>query len=112
MTDRRFADNLGPALRRKIAHSTIAKRKAALRSRRKLSKLERAKTVLRRTGKQVFSAEIDEGARAKGFIRVDTRKMAPAAVIELAEQILEREWLRNTELRGMHGLKPTKRERL
>jgi hypothetical protein len=110
--DKRFQDNLGPTMRRRIAHATIAKRKAAQRAKRKVSKLNRAKDVLRRTGRQVFDARIDEGKTAGVMVRVDTRKMSPAAVIELAEQILEREHLRNTELRAMHGLKPAKRERL
>lgn len=112
MEDKRFRDNLGPKMRRRIAHATIAKRKATLRSRRKKSKLERAKNVLRRTGRQVFDAKIDEGKTAGGMVRVDARKMAPAAVIELAEQILLREHLRNSELREMHGLAPRRRERL
>lgn len=75
----------------------------------KHSELEAAKNVLRRHGKTVFDAPIDEGRRAKGLIRVDTRKLAAAAVIEMAAVILERERLRNDELRAQHGLGP-KRE--
>jgi hypothetical protein len=111
MSDARFRDNLGPALRRRIAHDTIARRKA---KKRKItnSKLERAKGVLRRTGKSVFAARIDEGKSAGNMIRVDTRKMAPAAVIEWAAQILLREEIRNNELRAQHGLGPVKGEKL
>lgn len=110
--DLRFRDNLGPKMRRRIAHATIAKRKASLRSKRKKSKLERAKNVLRRTGREVFDAKIDMGLRAGSMVRVDVRLLEPNAVVALAEQVLEREWIRNTELRAQHGLKPSKREKL
>lgn len=78
---------------------------------RKLNLLEAAKTVLRRTGRAVFSARIDE-PRFQGFVVVDTRKMSPEAVIEMARLQLEREWLRNCELRREHGLGPPPRTTL
>ena len=65
--------------------------------------LAKAKDVLRRTGKTVFEARVDQ-PRFKGTIVVDTRRMSPEAVIELAEQVLEREAARNRELRKQYGL--------
>ena len=73
--------------------------------------LEAAKNVLRRTGKDVLDATVDEPTTGVGLIRVDTRKMAPEAVIELAGQVLERERIRNDELRRQHGLKPKARSK-
>ncbi len=72
--------------------------------------LEAAKAVLRRTGKTVYVASVDQ-PRFRGTIVVDTRRLAPAAVIEMAEQVLERERLRNNELRAEHGLEPLPRRK-
>lgn len=91
----------------------MAQRRASVYNRRKAkpkkggpSLLAKAKDVLRRTGKVVFDAKIDEPTRFLGTVVVDTRRMAPEAVIEMAEQTLVRENLRNNELRKQHGLDP------
>lgn len=59
----------------------------------------------------MFDARIDEGKRVGTLVRVDTRKMSPAAVIEMAAVIVERERIRNDELRAQHGLAPKPREK-
>lgn len=50
------------------------------------SELERAKTVLRQKGRIVFDAEVTDGARGCGFVKVDGRKFTPAEVIARAAQ--------------------------
>lgn len=100
MTDGRHKNNLSAAQRRKAAKAGRRRK-----TRKKDSTLEKAKDILRRTGKTVFDAKIESTA-FKGTIIVDTRRMAPEAVIELAQQVLDREWIRNAELRSRHGLEP------
>jgi hypothetical protein len=104
LSDGRRKDNLSQAQRRRAGQKAAQAGRRG-RNKRKDDTLSRAKDVLRRTGKTVFDAQI-ELPQFKGTIIVDTRRMAPEAVIELAEQILERERLRNNELRRQHGLEP------
>lgn len=91
-----------------MRRQSVYKRRRNKASSVKDTELSHAKDVLRRTGKTVFDAKIDE-PRFRGTIIVDTRRLAPAAVIELAAQVLERERLRNDELRAQHGLAPKPR---
>lgn len=105
--DGRNRNNLTTAQRRATAQATRKRKPRRVKS----SALEAAKNVLRRHGKEVFDARIDEGRRAGVLIRVDTRKLAPAAVIEMAAAIVERERIRNEELRAQHGLSPRKETR-
>lgn len=110
--DGRNRNNQTAAARRATAQATIRGRKQAGKKRKtKSDALEQAKNVLRRHGKDVFDARIDEGSRAGLMVRVDTRKMSPAAVIEMAAVIVEREKLRNEELRRQAGLEPRKDKR-
>ncbi len=97
---------------RKRNNQTAGQRRAAVYNRRKrppkvkkVDLLAKAKDVLRRTGKTVFAAKIDE-PRFVGTVIVDTRRLGPEAVIEMAETILVRENLRNNELRTQHALEP------
>lgn len=104
--DRRHANNQTLAQRRQSVYKRRSKKPKSPRS----DALAKAKDVLRRTGKTVFEAKVDQ-PRFKGTIVVDTRRMSPDAVIELAEQVLERERLRNNELRAQHGLAPRQRSK-
>jgi hypothetical protein len=106
LADGRNKNNLTQAQRRAAAHANLRRKP----SRRRLSALEAAKNVLRRSGREVYDARIDEPGAA-GMVRVDTRKLPPEAVIELAAQILEREKVRNDELRRQHGLAPATRRK-
>ena len=103
--DGRTKNNQSKQQRRAAVYN---RRKPVAKRRAKDPALEHAKLVLRRTGREVFDARIDEPGCGVGLIRVDTRKMPAAAVIELAAQIEERERLRNEELRRQHGLTPKK----
>lgn len=98
--DGRQRNNLSLAQRRKAAKAGRRRK-----TRKKDDTLAKAKDVLRRTGRTVFDARI-ESPQFKGTVIVDTRRMDPAAVIELAEQVLLREHARNCELRAEHGLPP------
>lgn len=46
--------------------------------------IERAKTALRRRGCIVYDAEISDGAKGRGLIRVDQRRMTRAEVLRAA----------------------------
>lgn len=81
------------------------KRRKKAAARKGSDELTLAKAVLRRTGRTVFEAKVDQ-PRFRGTIIVDTRRMAPEAVIEMAAVVLERERIRNAELRAQHGLPP------
>lgn len=52
------------------------------------TELERAKTVLRRQGRVVFNAEITDGGRGRGLVKVDGRNATPAEVIARAAPFL------------------------
>lgn len=85
-------------------------RRASIRRRRKLkptkaqrTRLEAAKTVLRRVYAEVFDASIAD-ARFEGLIYVGERKYTADEVIDMAAEILAREEARNKELRKQHGL--------
>lgn len=97
---------------RRRNNQSVGQRRAAVYNRRKrvpkakkVDLLAKAKDVLRRTGKTVFEAKIDE-PRFVGTVVVDTRRMAPEAVIEMAEVILRKESMRSNALRIEHGLEP------
>jgi hypothetical protein len=55
------------------------------RRRRRDKELEHAKTVLRRRGCVVFDAEIRDGRKGRGLVRVDHRRLKRGAVLALAE---------------------------
>lgn len=99
MSDLRHRNNLTTAQRRKIVAGT--RRKA--RARKTDDQLQHAMNVLRRHGKDVFRAEIDQ-PRFAGSIYVGTRRYSWAEVIEMAREIEESEKKRNLELRARHGL--------
>lgn len=91
---------------------SVGQRSAAARKQRKrkrntkasaASRLEAAKTVLRRTGVEVYAAEIDD-PRFEGFIRVGVRKHTPEEVLKMAAEVLHREATRQSELRAQYGL--------
>jgi len=48
--------------------------------------LERAKTILRKTGRVVYNAEVTDGRPAKGKIKVDGRNYDPQEVIDMARE--------------------------
>lgn len=101
--DKRNRNNLSLAQRR-AAVSARRRRKPGRRN----SVLERAVTILRQRGHTVHDAGVDE-PRSAGMIRVDERKRTALWVIETAKEIVEREWIRNNELRAQHGLPPLPR---
>lgn len=86
-----------------MRRQSVYKRRGRKADRPKDTELAKAKDVLRRTGKTVFSAAVDQ-PRFRGTIIVDTRRLSPAAVIEMAAAVLKRERLRHEELRAQHGL--------
>lgn len=103
----------GPNIDRRHSNTqSLQQRRSAVLNRRRhtpkpktSTQLERAKAVLRRTGKDVFDARISD-SRYTDEVVVDCRKLAPKAVIELAWQVLLQEWVRNNELRRQHDLSP------
>lgn len=46
--------------------------------------VEKAKTALRRRGCVVYDAEVVEGSKGRGFVRVDHKRLTPAEVIKAA----------------------------
>ena len=99
--DRRFRNNQSRAARRALAQAALRRRRGP--TKRRQSELGAAKDVLRRHGRIVFDAGVDEPA-AKGMVRVDGRKMWPADVVAMAREIVARERRRNEELRREKGL--------
>ena len=98
--DRRHQNNLTKAQRRAGVYGQRRRLKAP---KPPAAALEKAKTVLRKRGIDVYDAGIVD-PRFVGLIYVDTRKRTPADVIEMAREIEEKEARRNTELRREHGL--------
>lgn len=93
--------------RRKNTQS-LQQRRAAIYRRRKSkptkaqrSRLEAAKTVLRRHHSDVYDAGIDD-PRFEGLINVGARKYTSTEVIEMAAAILAKEETRNRELRSLY----------
>lgn len=96
---------------------SIAQRRVAAQNQRKkkrknsvsgATRLEAAKTILRRTGVEVYNAEIDD-PRFGGFIRVGVRKHTPEEVLKMAAEVLHREATRQSELRAQYGLPKRKK---
>lgn len=82
--------------------------KAALARRpkhKKLTALDHAKDVLRRTGATVCDAKVIDPKDKSGTVWVDARRHTAAEIIERAAEIESREAQRNAELRKQHGLK-------
>ena len=52
--------------------------------------LEQAKTDLRRTGRVVYDARVVDGARGRGLVKVDHRRLPRLAVIALAARLANR----------------------
>lgn len=96
--------------RRKTNTLSKQQRRAAIYKRRKLtpakiskSRLEVAKTVLRRHYSDVFDAALCD-RRFKGLIYVGTRRYTHKEVIDMAAEILAKEEARNRELRSLYKL--------
>jgi len=62
--------------------------------------LDRAKTILRKTGRVVFNAEIVDGRKARGWIKVDGRTYTAQQVIDMAMEKAPRTTIRHLASTG------------
>jgi hypothetical protein len=105
--DRRRKNNMSAAQRRVAAAAGRKKPKpsAAMKSR-----LDAAKTVLRRHYSEVYDAGIDD-PRFKGMVRIGARKYSASEALKMAADILAKEATRQRELRSQYNLPPEKGNR-